>query len=649
MSVFADIVFNLPLDRSFTYAVPDGTELRVGSRVTAPFGARNLTGHVVGLRSDLPDGLSDVKEIARVTNAEPLYDDDYLSLARWVADMYFASLGSVLTAMTPGGKRETEFSSFGTDEGGPLSTRVELTDEQRVAVDTVLSDDGLFYVYGVTGSGKTEVFLQAAERTIADGRSVIYLVPEIALTHQLLDSIQNRFGSRVAVLHSRLTPSQRLAEWQRIRRGDAALVVGARSAVFAPVSDLGLVVLDEEHDGSYKSGSSPRYHARQVAMKRIAESGGRMVMGSATPSVEAWHLMQSGRIVRINLTRRVSGGAMPRLELVDLRGDEGPLSSRLVTALRETHAEGRQSILFLNRRGFAHYYFCRSCSWEMKCARCSVGLTYHKSRERLICHYCGYTARPVATCPECGSVDLGFAGYGTERVEEELHRRFPEWSVRRLDTDSVRRKGILEETIREFRSGAIDLLLGTQMVAKGLNFPGVKLVGIIMADSALHLPDFRAAERTFALITQVAGRAGRFHTDGQVIIQTYQPDNFAIQSALRSDLEGFYDAEMGVRRDLAFPPFARLVRVVVRGKQASEVDRYSDELGRTLRSRITSGEVLGPAECPLSVIAGNSRRHLIIRTSRFSETHAQLARVYPPDRAPRGVFLEIDVDPVSLL
>ena len=649
MSEFADIAFNLPLDRTFTYAVPDDTELEIGSRVVAPFGGRNLTGHVVALHDRLPTGIREVRSVTRLANAEPLFDESYLVLARWIAGMYFDSLGSVLSAMTPGAKRESVMSLFGGDEPGPAAERVDLTDEQQKAITTVFSEGGLFYVYGVTGSGKTEVFLQAAERTIAEGRSVIYLVPEIALTHQLLDSIQNRFGAQVALLHSRLTPSQRLAEWQRIRRGEALLVIGARSAVFAPVRNLGLVVLDEEHDGSYKSGSSPRYHARQVAMKRIADSGGRLVMGSATPSVEAWELMAAGRITRIDLTARVSGGAMPALELVDLRRDEGPLSSRLVAALRAAHAEGRQSILFLNRRGFAHYFFCRSCSWEMKCTRCSVGLTYHKSRDRLICHYCGYSTRPVSTCPECGSVDLGFAGYGTERVEEELHRRFPEWTVRRLDTDAVRKKGVLEQTISEFRDGKVDLLLGTQMVAKGLNFPGVKLVGIILADSALHLPDFRAAERTFALITQVAGRAGRYHTDGQVIIQTYQPENGAIRSALRSDLVGFYDAELTVRRDLEFPPFARLVRVVVRGKRRDEVEQFASELAGILRSRVDAGEVLGPAECPLSVIAGNSRRHLLIRTTRFGRLHAQLAVIFPLDRTPRGVHVEIDVDPVSLL
>jgi primosomal protein N' (replication factor Y) len=648
-SPFVDVAFNVPIDRVFTYRSLPDRELVIGTRVAAPFGARNLVGHVVAHRENPPEGVTEVRQVTRVTNADPLFDEEYLKLAYWIAGMYFSTLGEALSAMTPGGKRETAPSSFGADDTAPAPSDLQLTDEQSDAISTIFSREGLFYVYGITGSGKTEVFLQAAERTIAAGRSAIYLVPEISLTHQLLESVRHRFPEGLAVLHSRLTPSQRLSEWQRIRRGEARLVIGARSAVFAPVRDLGLVVLDEEDDGSYKSSSSPRYHARQVAMKRIADAGGRMVMGSATPSVEAWQLMAEGRITRINLTKRVSGGAIPTLRLIDLRKHPGPLSDQLLDTLRETHAAGRQSILFLNRRGFAHYFYCRSCSYEMKCARCSVGLTYHKHRERLVCHYCGYQTKPVSVCPECGSLDVGFAGFGTERIEEELHREFPEWRICRLDTDAVRRKGVLEAALAGFRNGQIDVLLGTQMVAKGLNFPGVKLVGIVMADSGLHLPDFRAAERTFALIVQVAGRAGRFHTDGEVIIQAYQPENPAIQAALRNDSDAFYGRELAVREQLAFPPNTRLIRLVIRGKSETGVRRYADVIAARVAREASAGEVLGPAECPLAMIAGNVRRHVIIRTRSFGNLHAQLTRILPAVRPPRGIFLEVDVDPVSLL
>ena len=648
--LYAEVACNVPVDRVFTYRIPDDVDAPIGSRVAVPFGRRNLTGFVVAHPADPPEGI-ELKEIARVVNAEPLFDEPYVAFARWVARMYFASLGETLSAMIPGGRRETSVPGFGGDEPPPSERDLELSDEQTTALETVVgTDQGLFYIHGVTGSGKTEVFLQAAERTIAAGRAVIYLVPEIALTHQLLDSVMHRFSGRVALLHSRLTPSQRLTEWQRIRRGDAMLVVGARSAVFAPVPDLGLIVLDEEHDGSYKSGSSPRYHARQVAMKRVADAGGRMLMGSATPSAEAWHLMGEGRLTRLELTRRLSGGAMPTVEVIDLKTDEGPLSGRLLAAMEETRAAGRQSILFLNRRGFAHFFHCRTCGFEMKCRHCSVGLTYHKGRQSLVCHYCGYRAEPVEQCPECGSLDVGYSGFGTERVEEELARRHPDWTIRRLDTDSVQKKGALEETVDLFRRGEIDVLLGTQMVAKGLNFPGVKLVGILNADTGLHMPDFRAAERTFALVVQVAGRAGRFHPDGHVIVQSYSPENQSIRRAVSNDLPSFYKEELAMRRELGFPPFARLVRLLVRSRKKEDAEKGAAAVAHACIAGLSdAAEILGPSECALAVVAGNSRHHVLVRTREFGRTHAELQSILPTVDLPNGSHLEIDVDPVALL
>jgi len=647
---FLNVAFNVPVPRDFTYLAPEGEDVPIGARVVAPFGARSLAGFVVGHTDSPPAGVKKIKSITRVVNAEPLFDKAYLELAGWVSRMYFSSLGETLAAMIPSGRRETSVPGFGTADDAPAPAGLTLSEEQSRALESILeSESGIHYLFGVTGSGKTEVFLQAAERVIARGRSVIYLVPEIALTHQLLDSVRHRFRDAVAVLHSRLTPSQRLTEWRRIRRGEARLVIGARSAVFAPVPRLGLIVVDEEHDGSYKSGSAPRYHARQVAMKRAADEGACLVFGTATPSVESWHLMGEGRIRRYDLTRRLAGGAMPRLEIIDLSRHEGPLSRPLIDALRETREEGRQSILFLNRRGFAHFFRCGSCGHEMTCANCSVGLTYHKSRNVMVCHYCGYRTRPVSVCPECGSLDVGSAGFGTERIEEDLSRMFPDWRIRRLDTDSTRRKGELEKTIGSFRDGSIDVLLGTQMVAKGLNFPGVKLVGIVSADTGLHMPDFRSAERTFALVVQVAGRAGRFHPDGRVLVQTLQPDNPAVRFAVENDLEAFYDSELAVRRELGFPPFARLIRIVVRARDQNQVARTAAAIARAFRSAQVGDEILGPAECPLAMVNNNSREQVIVRTTRFGPTHEGIAHVLPTIELPSGVYLEVDVDPTSLL
>lgn len=644
-----DVVFNVPVDRSFTYRAPGETPVAVGTRVIAPFGSRSLAGFVVGHPESAPPDIV-VKEITRVVNPDPLFDEEYLALANWVKRMYFSSLGETLAAMVPSGRRETSVPGFGTADDAPAAAKLTLSDEQQRALDSILSgESGLHYLHGITGSGKTEVFLQAAEAVLGEGRAVIYLVPEIALTHQLLESVRNRFQDSVAVLHSRLTPSQRLTEWQRIRRAQARLVIGARSAVFAPVRELGLIVVDEEHDGSYKSGAAPRYHARQVAMKRVADKNARLVLGTATPSTEAWYLMDQDRLRRHDLTRRLSGGAMPDLEVIDLSRYQGPLSRPLLDALRETHDEGRQSILFLNRRGFAHFFQCRSCGHEMTCINCSVGLTYHKQRGLMVCHYCGYRTRPVDVCPSCGSLDVGSAGFGTERIEEDLGRHFPDWTIRRLDTDSTRKKGTLEATIGEFRDGSIDVLLGTQMVAKGLNFPGVKLVGIVSADTGLHLPDFRAAERTFALIVQVAGRAGRFHPDGRVLVQTLQPENPAIRFAVEHDLPGFYASELAVRRELGFPPFARLVRIVVRARNRNHVSRVASTIATRLREAGLGDEILGPAECPLATVNNNSREQVIVRTTSFGPTHEGIAHLLPTVEVPAGVYLEIDVDPVSLL
>ncbi|HUX21298.1 MAG TPA: primosomal protein N', partial [Spirochaetia bacterium] len=509
--------------------------------------------------------------------------------------------------------------------------------------------DGISYLFGVTGSGKTEVYLSVAERVIAEGKSVIYLVPEISLTHQLVESVWNRFKDNVAVLHSGLTPSQKLVEWQRIRRGAARFIIGARSAIFAPVETLGLVIIDEEHEGSYKSGSTPRYHARQVAMRRCATSGARLVMGSATPSVEAYHLMSQGVIASYRMPDRLAGGVMPEVEVVDMKREQGGISATLASEIRTTVDAGRQVILFLNRRGFSYFFHCRSCGYEMTCSRCSVSLTFHKERNRMVCHYCGSSRGPVEVCPDCGSLDVGYSGFGTEMVEEEVKRRFPDLRTIRIDTDAVRKKGQLKETLKRFRAGEIDVLLGTQMVAKGLNFPGVKLVGIVLADTGLHLPDFRAQERTFSLIVQVAGRAGRYVPDGKVVIQTYRPDVDAVRLAAAHDLTTFYERELETRRALEFPPFSRLIRLVFRGRDRERVLSTASSYAEGVTATLREGEVLGPAECPVAVISGNYRVQVIVRSSSFSASHRSVTRVAREGRPERGVYVELDVDPVSLL
>jgi primosomal protein N' (replication factor Y) (superfamily II helicase) len=482
------------------------------------------------------------------------------------------------------------------------------------------------------------------------GKGVLYLVPEISLTQQVVRVFRRAYRTRLAVLHSALTPSQRLAEWLRVMDGEVDVVIGARSAVFAPLRSLGLIVIDEEQEGAYKSGTTPRYHARQVAMYRAAREKARLVMGSATPSLEAWHFMSDGKLTALRMPVRLSGGAMPSIEIVDMRKQQGPLSQTLMEAISRTTAEGRQTILFLNRRGFSYLFHCRSCGYEMACPHCSVALTYHKEREKMICHYCGSSASPITVCPTCGSLDVGYSGFGTEGIEEELGRSFPQLVVRRIDTDAVRKKRVLQQILADFREGKVQVLVGTQMVAKGLDFPGVKLVGIINADTGLQLPDFRAAERTFSLLVQVAGRAGRALPDGRVLIQTFRPGASSVRLAQQGKLEEFYSQELSARRQLGFPPFSRLIRILLRGRNRQRTLSAIGGLTSTLSSCLDgSAETLGPAECPLARISGNYRYHTIVRTQKFSEAHSLVSHVLEGYRAPAGVYVEVDVDPQALL
>ncbi|MDR0452779.1 MAG: primosomal protein N', partial [Treponema sp.] len=578
---FLDVVFDLPLKETFSYRKDEKGEAAVGKRVMVPFGRRESLGYVVAERETPPEGIGEaaIKTVRRVVDKEPVFGSDNIALAEWIAGYYLCGAGEALAAMIPSGRRSGMPPAITGDSGEIAAGGLVLSEEQRRALGTITApprpdESGknangrrLFYLYGITGSGKTEVFLQAAEFMLRAGKSVIYLVPEISLTHQAAETIKTRFGLLAAAIHSGMTGSARLAEWNRIRRGEARIVIGPRSAVFAPVRDLALIIIDEEQDGSYKSGNTPRYHARQVAMRRCAVSGAVLVMGSATPSAEAWKLIADGGITRLDLSRRLSGGSPPEVRAVSLEHAEGCLTDELKEEIRRTAVMGRQTILFLNRRGFAYFYHCKNCGYELKCKHCSVSLTYHKSKGRALCHYCGYSVAPPASCPQCGSLEAGFTGIGTEMIEEEVRRVFAGLSIRRADTDALAKKGDLERTLAEFRSGKIDILLGTQMVAKGLNFPGVRLVGVILADTGLQLPDFRAAERTFSLIVQVAGRAGRYFPDGKVIVQTLRPGDPAIARACAVDVEAFYEAELRTRRALLFPPYSRLIRFTVRSKE----------------------------------------------------------------------------------
>jgi primosomal protein N' (replication factor Y) len=669
MSAYFDLLFDIPAKGRFTYRVDEKAEAQPGKRAMVPFGKRSKEslGYIVAERDSPPAGIDAeaIKTIRRVVDKEPVFDQSDLENARWMAAYYFCSEGQALAAMIPSGRRES-FSTISNGVEEPAEKALELSSEQEAALCAIISGTEkngdapaqMFYLYGITGSGKTEVFLRASEHLLKTGKSVIYLVPEISLTRQTAEIIGRRFGSTAATLHSGMSPSVRLAEWNRIRSGEARIVVGPRSAVFAPVQNLGLIIIDEEHDGSYKSGSTPRYHARQMALRRCQTSGARLVMGSATPSAEAWKHMADGAIKRLDLSRRLAGGSMPEIKTVSLERSEGCLTAELKEEIRITAQMGRQSILFLNRRGFAHFYHCPNCGCEQTCRHCSVSLTWHKSRGgsggqgRAVCHYCGYSEAPPAVCPKCGSLEAGYRGFGTEMIEEEVKRTFPELRIRRADADTAGKNGGIEESLRLFRSGEIDVLLGTQMVAKGLNFPGVRLVGVVFADTGLQLPDFRAAERVFSLLVQVAGRAGRYFPDGKVIVQTLRMNDPVITRSCALDVEGFFSAELEHRKLLGFPPFSRVIRFTVRAKEANRADAAIRRLaGFAQRLLPPAADMLGPAECPIGIIAGNHRRHLMLRGPVMGTLHAAarlMLEQYEKNSDSR-VFLEVDVDPVSVL
>ncbi|MCL2276722.1 MAG: primosomal protein N' [Treponema sp.] len=683
---YFDLIFDIPSSQTFTYQIDDKALAAVGKRAMVPFGRRDCLGFIIARKEELPPldiKPEAVKKIRRVVDSEILFDQKDIEIAFWMADFYFCGAGQALRAMIPSGRKgiEPDLASYYEEEE---RNTLSISGEQAAALREITIDRTrpgvpdpaaplMFYLYGVTGSGKTEVFLRAAQHMLNAGKSVIYLVPEISLTHQTAKMIASRFGQSALAIHSGMSPSSRLAQWIKIRKTDAKVVIGPRSAVFAPVPNLGLIIIDEEHDSSYKSGNTPRYHARQIAHKRCQSEGARMVMGSATPSAEAWKLMADGYIKRLDLLQRVSGGSMPEIKPVNLSKTSGCLTKELKEEIRVTAGMGKQTILFLNRRGFAYFYQCPQCGWELTCKRCSVSLTWHKSRGRCICHYCGYFEAPPSLCPKCGCVEAGYRGFGTEMIEDEVKRAFPDLRIRRIDADTASKKTAgetekinisdnepsprlknLEETLSLFKTGVIDILLGTQMVAKGLNFPGVRLVGVIFADTGLHLPDFRAAERTFSLIVQVAGRAGRYFPDSKVIVQTLRLDDPVISRSCALDVKGFFDAELKQRKALGFPPYSRLIRFTVRSKEESRASAAINRISSIALSMIQKNskiDMLGPAECPIGIINNNYRRHLILRCPSMNSLQMITKEILP--RYEKGkdakTYLEIDVDPVSML
>ena len=545
---------------------------------------------------------------------------------------------------------------------GDATPRLPLTATQRAALDAIAApiasgEPASFLLHGVTGSGKTEVFLAAAERTLAAGRGVLLLVPEIALTHQLVDRVRARFGDAVAVLHSGLGPRERWDEWRRVRHGSATVVVGARSAVFAPLPRLGLVVVDEEHDAAYKQEDGLRYNARDVGIVRARLARAVVVLASATPSAETYHAAHDGRLALLELPERPTAHPLPPIEIVPLRGRPPDLvTEELAAALAANLERGGQTLVFLNRRGFAAYLQCPACGTAATCPHCSVTLTWHRAARALVCHHCHHRRRPPPACPACGGPPLAAFGVGTEQVEAGLRAVHPLAAVDRLDRDAAQRAGAQRRILGRWQAGDTDILVGTQMVSKGHDVPGVTLVAVLLADLALNVPDFRAAERTFQLLVQVAGRAGRGDAPGRVIVQTFRPDHPSIAAAATHDYKGFMARELERRRALGYPPFSRLVNLRLDGRDGGGVERAAHDLGTRLRreaARLGLGAdaVLGPAPPPVERVRGRYRWHLLLRAGdvRALRTLARIAAASGATLGRAHVRLTVDVDPYSML
>jgi primosomal protein N' (replication factor Y) len=560
-------------------------------------------------------------------------------------------------------------------EGKKFAHEHVLNEAQTEALGTIVAamEKGGFrphLLYGITGSGKTAVYVAAMQRALAAGKSALLLVPEIGLTPGTAAQMVAAFGGEVALLHSQLTPDERAEQWHRIRRGEARVVIGTRSAAFAPMPDLGLILVDEEHDGSYKQEETPRYHGRDVAVMRAKLLGCTVVLGSATPSLESWQNAERGRYARVEILARVEARPLPKVEMIDMReefretGQEQLFSRRLIEETQATIDRGEQVVILINRRGYSFVVMCRSCGEKLECENCAISLTYHKPGnehdlngqarvgQRLECHYCGFRRGVPKACEKCGSEHLYYLGAGSQQGEERLQELFPGARIGRMDRDTVRSRGDMERLLGKLQSGEINLLVGTQMIAKGHDFHGVTLVGVVGADFALSLPDFRAAERVFQLITQVSGRAGRGELPGKVLVQTYQPDHYVNQFAREHDYTGFAARELYFRRAMRYPPFSVLANVIIQSERLEEVLEWSTKLGRWLQQRKLEGvRVLGPAAAPNSRLKRIYRYHLVLKSDRRDVMGAalrELVAVVDREEIPRRSVI-VDVDPMHLM
>lgn len=676
----AEIAVPIPVSGLFSYTIPPEWQdkARPGVRVRVPFRNREIIGYLVGT-SEPPQDVK-LKPLIAILDDEPVLTPAILELTRWIGEYYGSSWGEAIENALPkwvkyGKKAEKALAKEKTKELPSLDVAKKkdfiLSKDQKKslqAIQLALTQEKPkpILLYGVTGSGKSEIYIQAIKEVLKNNRSAICMVPEIALTEQIRRFFHHHFGNELEILHSKLTDSERFLAWKRIERGDHHIILGPRSAVFAPVQNLGLIIMDEEHEGSYKQETTPRYHSRDVAAWRANHEHALFVMGTATPSLETMYASENGEVERIDLTTRIDEKAMPEVRLIDLKDvkvgkkKSTILSIPLEQEIQKNLDRKEGTLLLLNRRGYSTYIHCPGCGAVESCGACQVSLTQHKEDGQLMCHYCNFQKPIPKACSTCQSPLLKFGGFGTEKVEQIVAQKWPTARIARMDTDSIRKRGSHEVILSAFRNQETDILIGTQMIAKGFDFPHVTLVGVVYADVGLMLPDFRSSERTFQLLTQVAGRAGRGEKPGRVLIQTYSPDHPSVRFAKQHDFLSFYRSEIPNRFELQYPPYQKLINFIVRSKDENKAYIFARSLRDVLQERFgkmllleteskPQMDIIGPAPLPFYKLRGHFRWHVMIKAPRSFTLNQDFWQALSKVKRSSLVQMAIDVDPFNIL
>lgn len=706
------------IDKTFDYLVPSNLEskIKVGKRVTVPFGKQTLEGFILGTNDTEYENL---KEIIDVVDEDIILTEELLELGKYISKTTLSTLISAYQVMLPKALKaqngttinkkivkyielnnmdidlsklnekqinilnilkeknrvakselnkislsstntllkkeilkEIEVEEYRLDDEEEIAPKYPLTNDQQKVVDEVLKEKekNVFLLHGVTGSGKTEVYTEIIEEMLKQDKTSIVLVPEISLTPQIVNRFRKRFGKRIAILHSRLSEGEKYDEYRKISRGEVDIVIGARSAIFAPLNNIGTIIIDEEHSQSYKQESNPKYNAIDVAIERSKKHNAKVILGSATPSLESYARAKKDVYRLLELKNRVNNRTLPNVEIVDLNKEKNKasyFSKKLTEAIFDRLEKNEQVILLLNRRGYASFVTCSNCGYVEKCPNCDITLTYHKSSNTLRCHYCGYGNKRIDTCPECKEQAIKELGVGTEKVEEEINNTF-NCRVVRMDFDTTSRKGAHEKIIEDFKDHKYDILLGTQMIAKGLDFENVTLVGVINSDTALMIPNFRSSEYTFQLLSQVAGRSGRGEKAGSVIIQTHNPDHYAIDLSKTHDYIGFYNKEMQIRRELSYSPYYYMASIKIISKDYDKAKEESNKVGALLRNKLTNSIILGPTVCSVFKMNNLYRFNIIIKYKKEDNLYPTLEQLQEHYKNSNNVKIDIDFNPINI-